>query len=1020
MMLPFLALLSNCVLEAAAADQTVMANSTNFYDIMRFVNENAGKYDSVTIIVAAGNYSEAQCNAQLDCGQTHPLQSVTIQGDGKGKATFACGSKSKSFMRIIGTLGQKMAVDFKFTEGSELVITGGVDSSSGGGITVTTADVTLEYCIFKGNRAGVYGGAISLDKSATAKLTHCILSENTANQAGGVAFVNTGSSIEFDSSIVDGNSVDSLKAKGGGVICIKNLDGSSSPSATFKNTKITNNNAGDENHGGGVIYFMDAGASASFEDCTITGNSAGLDSDGGGVVYFNVNVKNSSTTQSSKVTFLRSKVSKNTVVTSSVAGGVKTAPTAPQGGGVVYMMRGTGVVLFQDSVVTGNVANTSWGGGVAFIGAPADTDKNAVGSIEFAGTTSVSSNEAQFGAVVLTMHKDVRIKYGPKATITSNIARKNGGVMAMMGANDPSTVMNDFNSMMLDDNNAVAVNGGDIFWWAYPSSCFSKKDRDGLLLKISRTPSGSKYDATSAFSSGPLTIDCDVIAGKKVPAGEEFDSTWVLRDCYGTDVSVLNGQGTFVFDFNSSDGCVASPSSWKWENKHGGTVVKGTSLVRQSKDSDCALTVTLEPQTSSSQSSPPLAKLTGFRTSETFRIAPEDFTCAQKGFSKDSHGNCEEKAATIGLFVALAVLGAVVVVMFFVSVRVYLKRRHKRRREEYTNFDVELRSSFLNSSTGGYTLNEQGGESKRESLSMFGRLRSPSLTGRTRSSSAPGPNERPAWEVPFKKLQFQKQIGGGASGQVFHGRYSNMDVAIKQIILGAKEKSLELDLKAVKEEARILWTLRHPQVTMFYGVSLAVRNNMNTLFFVTELCLGSLDCYLEGNRPHGHEHEEEEEEDENDFVMRSRGNSSVIEPSLPALTRKLYYKFIRQMAEGMAFMHSKGTIVAMLSSALAHCSLCRRHAPRPQAAQSARLNRDEPQDMRLRYVQTACREVRHLNPSHCVLNTPKACLLHLRRKRGKASAAHTANIGSPSYMAPELVSMDGPQSEYSFGIDVYA
>ena len=56
-----------------------------------------------------------------------------------------------------------------------------------------------------------------------------------------------------------------------------------------------------------------------------------------------------------------------------------------------------------------------------------------------------------------------------------------------------------------------------------------------------------------------------------------------------------------------------------------------------------------------------------------------------------------------------------------------------------------------------------------------------------------------------------------------------------------------------------------------------------------------------------------EEAEETGFIVsprvraRSRQGSQLSEePSLPPLTRSLYHKFLKQFAEGMAFMHAKG------------------------------------------------------------------------------------------------------------------
>jgi hypothetical protein len=47
-----------------------------------------------------------------------------------------------------------------------------------------------------------------------------------------------------------------------------------------------------------------------------------------------------------------------------------------------------------------------------------------------------------------------------------------------------------------------------------------------------------------------------------------------------------------------------------------------------------------------------------------------------------------------------------------------------------------------------------------------------------------------------------------------------------------------------QDEARLLWGLRHPQIITTYGIATALRDGMHCIYFVSELCVGSLDEYL--------------------------------------------------------------------------------------------------------------------------------------------------------------------------------
>ena len=57
-------------------------------------------------------------------------------------------------------------------------------------------------------------------------------------------------------------------------------------------------------------------------------------------------------------------------------------------------------------------------------------------------------------------------------------------------------------------------------------------------------------------------------------------------------------------------------------------------------------------------------------------------------------------------------------------------------------------------------------------------------------------------------------LHSGAAGQVFEGRFNDSEVALKEIY----QHLMNGDIEAVSKEARILASLRHPNIVTFYGM----------------------------------------------------------------------------------------------------------------------------------------------------------------------------------------------------------
>jgi len=96
-------------------------------------------------------------------------------------------------------------------------------------------------------------------------------------------------------------------------------------------------------------------------------------------------------------------------------------------------------------------------------------------------------------------------------------------------------------------------------------------------------------------------------------------------------------------------------------------------------------------------------------------------------------------------------------------------------------------------------------------------------------------------EIPMSELEFGRQIGRGAFGEVFRGRYRGTDVAIKRLCVLDGADSDRRALSEFKRELSFLTRLRHRHVVAFMGASTAPPN----LCIVMDYCdKGSLYAYL--------------------------------------------------------------------------------------------------------------------------------------------------------------------------------
>ncbi len=320
--------------------------------IQEAVNAAANGND---IYVRAGVYSPVSVNKALSFYGGY--EGVTTI-DGQNQDGWYGFHISNTSVNIYGFMITRTKASAIHSLNSSLTVSNTIFTANpgiqGGGIAIFNGGgATISNCIFTGNSASFYGGAIYAYGSITGPITinNSTFTNNHANHEGGAIYSSAATTpLVFNNCTFTNNSSDYL----GGAIY-------SQSSLTLTNSTFTGNSG---TQGGGAIYNT---GSSAITGCTFSGNSTGAYSSGGAIF----NQSGSHTVSTSR--FLGNTAGENgggindnntgnlTVLTSIFAGN-RANGSYGMGGGIRVYQGTTGTVTIINSTFYGNSAVYAGGG----------------------------------------------------------------------------------------------------------------------------------------------------------------------------------------------------------------------------------------------------------------------------------------------------------------------------------------------------------------------------------------------------------------------------------------------------------------------------------------------------------------------------------------------------------------------------------------------------------------------------------------------------------------------------------
>jgi CHAT domain-containing protein len=425
-----------------------------------------------TINLAAATYQEGEA--------INIRQDVSIQGAGAG-STLIDGNNQHRVLFVD---------DPSVVEIGNLTILNGIDAAGGGGID-NRGTLTIQSSVIRNNQSTASGGGIYNEGTLT--LNSSSVTNNQASGGGGIHSLN--GTLTISNSSIEQNTATGANAPGVGGGILLRLG-----TASITNTTIARNSA--SLNGGGIGTIGPTNASITIANSTIQGNSAGSGS-GGGIELVDASLD---------------------ITNSTISGN-----TAAQSGGGI---RNVGALTIANSVISQNIAETFWGGGIANI---SSTELRIDGSI-------ISDNEAPFGGGIDHSGSLLTIR---NSTLAGNQATGEFGGGAIGSSGLLTIDQNTF-------NNNTANQGGALFI----TSNTLNLNRSTLSGNLASAQGGAIFNSAGTVNVNNSTIAFNFASGAGGGLAGESDSS--LGNALSLESSLITGNtasnGANISGFYTSRG----------------------------------------------------------------------------------------------------------------------------------------------------------------------------------------------------------------------------------------------------------------------------------------------------------------------------------------------------------------------------------------------------------------------------------------------------------------------------------
>lgn len=187
-----------------------------------------------------------------------------INADGSSGSPIIFTSNVSSWSRITFSSSGSSLLDYCTIEKG--LVSG---SGYGGGILISSSNLTVSNCIIKSNAAG-YGGGIFINTGASPTIDKCHIHSNTAGYAGGGLYIYTSSSAVVKNCLIEDNTCTNTGNRGGGGISTYTTSGSP---RIINCTVVNNVHSTPNTNYGNNIEIHDSNSGLRYINCVVWGGA---------------------------------------------------------------------------------------------------------------------------------------------------------------------------------------------------------------------------------------------------------------------------------------------------------------------------------------------------------------------------------------------------------------------------------------------------------------------------------------------------------------------------------------------------------------------------------------------------------------------------------------------------------------------------------------------------------------------------------------------------------------------------